>query len=69
MTRLPRRQCAEAPCGRIGKIHREPTIAQVTPKLLAKQHLNIRLVIDDQNKQVQVRSPDLFEDAARAAER
>ena len=44
---------------RLGKVHGEATITQVAPELLAKQHLNVWLVIDHQNKQVHDCAPDV----------
>jgi hypothetical protein len=35
---------------RLGKLHGEPTAAKIAPKLLAKQHLNIGFVVNDENK-------------------
>jgi hypothetical protein len=46
------------------KRHGEPISAEVTPEVLAKQHLDIRLIIDHENKQVHGRPPDLASDAA-----
>jgi hypothetical protein len=50
---------------RLGKIHREAAGAEVAPKLLAKKHLDIRFVdddenvVDDENKETHVLSPAL----------
>src|SRR5208282_1940504 len=49
--------------GRLGKLHGEPASAKVAPELLAKQNLDIRLIIDHENEQVHARSPDLIRDA------
>jgi hypothetical protein len=35
----------------LGKIHLEAIIAQVAPELLAKPHLDIRLVVNNENKE------------------
>jgi hypothetical protein len=37
--------------------------AEVTPEVLAKQHLDIRLVINHENEKVHARPPDLIRDA------
>jgi hypothetical protein len=34
----------------LGKFHREATFAQVAPKMLAEQHLDIRFIVDNENK-------------------
>jgi len=49
--------------GRLGELHHEATYAEVPPKLLAEQHLDIRLIIDHENEQTHAR-PDLTADAA-----
>jgi hypothetical protein len=36
--------------GRMGKLHCEPTGAEVAPELLAEQNLHIRFVIDYENE-------------------
>ena len=48
---------------RLRKFHREATGAKFAPELLAEQRLDIRLVIDHENEQGQVRSPGLLCDA------
>src|SRR5262249_1875147 len=50
---------------RLREFHREAAGPQVTPELLAKQRLHIRLVVHDQNEQSHVGSPDLPAPAAR----
>jgi hypothetical protein len=35
------------------KFHRETAGAEIMPKLLAKQHFNIRLIVDHENEKVQ----------------
>src|SRR5450755_2885018 len=42
---------------RLRKIHREAAGAEVAPKLLAKKHLDIIFVVDDENKETHVLSP------------
>ena len=49
---------------RRGKLHREPASANIMSKLLAKQHLNIRFVINHENEKVHDRPPDLATVAA-----
>jgi len=44
---------------RLGKIHREAAGAEVAPELLAKKHLNIRFVVDDENKETHMLGPAL----------
>ena len=44
---------------RRGKLHREAAGAEVVPKLLAKQHLDIGLIINHENEEFHGRSPDL----------
>src|SRR6266487_7145193 len=44
---------------RLGKINREAAGAEVAPELLAKKHLNIRFVVDDENKETHVLGPAL----------
>ena len=44
---------------RLGKFHHKPAAAEVAPKLLAKQHLNVWLVVDHENKQTHARPPAL----------
>jgi hypothetical protein len=34
----------------LGKFHRETALAQVAPEMLAKQHLDIRFIVDNENK-------------------
>ena len=43
-----------------GKLHGEPASAQVTPEVLPKQGLNVRLVVDHENKQTHARPFDLL---------
>jgi len=40
---------------RLRKIHPEAVVAQVAPKLLAKQHLDIGLVVNNENKRAVAR--------------
>ena len=40
-----------------GKLHREPASANIMSKLLAKQHLNIRFVINHENKEFHAHPP------------
>ena len=49
--------------GGLGKLHREPASAEVAPEVLAKQNLDIGLIIDHENERVHMRSPDLIRDA------
>ena len=42
---------------RWSKFHREAAGPDIAPKLLAKQHLNVWLVINYENKEVHGRSP------------
>ena len=44
----------ERHAGGLGKLHREATGAEVAPELLAEQNLHIGLIINHENKQVQV---------------
>ena len=44
----------------LGKIHGEPTGAEIMPKLLPEQHFDIRLIVDHEYEQVHARSPDLM---------
>ena len=44
--RPPHRQCAAALCRQIGQISSQTASADIMPKLLAKQHLNIRLIVN-----------------------
>ena len=41
------------------KFHRETAGAEIMPKLLAKQHLNIRLVVNHENEEGHARAPGL----------
>jgi hypothetical protein len=34
------------------KFHRETADAEIMPKLLAKQHFNIRLIVDHENEEI-----------------
>jgi hypothetical protein len=34
----------------LGKIHREPTGAEIMPELLSEQYFDVRLIIDDENE-------------------
>jgi hypothetical protein len=36
----------------LGKFHPKSTVAQVTPELLPKQHLDVRLIIDHEDKKI-----------------
>jgi hypothetical protein len=44
---------------RLGKIHRVAAGAELAPELLAKKHLDITFVVDDENKETHVLSPAL----------
>ena len=50
---------------RLGKFHRESTGAKIAPKLLAKQHLDIRFVVNDENEEAHMFAPALLAVAAR----
>src|SRR5262249_11932005 len=50
--------------GRLGKLHGKATGAQITSELLAKQHLNVRFIVDHDNKQAHDCAPDLASEAA-----
>ena len=54
--------------GGLGKFHGEAASAEVAPELLAKQHLDVRLIVNHENERVHVRSPDFIRDALRARE-
>jgi hypothetical protein len=41
---------------RLSKIHLKAVVAQVAPELLTKQHLDIGLVVNNENKEVHVLS-------------
>ena len=43
--------------GGLRKFHHKPPGAEVAPELLAKEHLNIWLVVDYKNQQAHVRTP------------
>ena len=49
--------------GGLRKFHCEAVGAEVAPELLAKQQLDIRLVVDHENERVHMRSPDLTRNA------
>src|ERR1700730_3889932 len=55
-TRISERSPASAmhcsAIGRLRKLHREAVSAEIAPELLAKQHLDIGLVVDHQNKHI-----------------
>jgi hypothetical protein len=36
---------------RLGKRHGEPASAEIAPELLLKQHLDVRLIVDHENKE------------------
>jgi hypothetical protein len=42
----------------LGELHGEPASAEIAPEVLAKQHLDIRLVIDHENEETHARPPD-----------
>ena len=46
--------------GGLGKLHGEPASAKVAPELLSEQNLDVRLVVNHENKQVHARSPGLI---------
>src|SRR5262249_43868226 len=51
---------ADAPKSRragLSKLHREATQAKITPELLAKQHFDIRFVINHKNEKFHIRRP------------
>ena len=48
------------PGGGLGKIHGEPTGAEIVPELLPEQHFDIRLIVNHENEKVHARSPDLI---------
>ena len=50
--------------GGLRKLHCEAASAKVAPELLAEQNLHIGLIINHENEQVHMRSPDLIRDAA-----
>jgi hypothetical protein len=43
--------------GGLGKLYGEPASAEVVPKVLAKQCLNIRLIVNYENEQVHIGPP------------
>src|SRR5450756_1979636 len=43
----------------LGKLHCKAASAEVMPELLAEQQLHIRLIVNNENEKIQVRSPDL----------
>src|SRR6185437_1397189 len=45
---------------RLCKFHSEATSAEFAPELLAEKRLDVRLVVDHENEQTQVRSPGLI---------
>jgi hypothetical protein len=47
----------------LGKLHGKPASTQIAPEALAKQQLNVRLIINHENERVHMRSPDLIRDA------
>ncbi len=53
---------------RLGKFHDEPTGAEVAPKLLAKQHFDVGLIIDHKNKDGHARTPDFAKGLPRCGE-
>ena len=42
----------------LGKVHRKATQAKITTELLAKQHLDVRLIIHHEYKKVHETPPD-----------
>jgi hypothetical protein len=42
--------------GGLGELHREPSSAEVTAEVLAKQHFDIRLIVNHESEQVHSRS-------------
>ena len=42
------------------KFHRETAGAKIMPKLLAKQHLNVRLIVDRENDEIYTLAPALL---------
>jgi hypothetical protein len=53
---------------RLGELQAEPTRPKISTKPLPKQHLDVRLVIDHENKKVHALPPDLASGAAIAGE-
>jgi hypothetical protein len=43
----------------LGELHRETASAEIVPELLAKQRLNVRFIVNHENKQIQSLPPDL----------
>jgi hypothetical protein len=52
---------------RLRKIHFEAVVAQIAPELLAKQHLDIGLVVNNENKEAHEFAPDLLGAALRGS--
>jgi hypothetical protein len=48
-TGLERRRSLKSSFCRLSKVHRDAAVAESAPELLAKQHFNIRLVVNDEN--------------------
>src|SRR6266478_5551624 len=63
-TRRVTDQLKRAVC-RLRKIHREAAVADVASELLAKQRLNIGLVVNNKNKQAHLSAPALLVAALR----
>ncbi|MGB7715743.1 MAG: hypothetical protein WBL81_12410 [Pseudolabrys sp.] len=42
------------------KFHRETADAEIMPKLLAKQHFNIRLIVDHEYEEIHAYAPALL---------
>ena len=59
MTRRVTDQFKRAVC-RLRKIHREAAVADVASELLAKQHLDIGLVVNNENKEAHEFTPALL---------
>jgi hypothetical protein len=51
----------------LGKFHPETTLAQVTPELLSKQHLDIRFIIDHEDEKIHRCAPICIEEKGRIA--
>jgi len=44
----------------LGKFHSKAADAEIAPKLLTKQHLDVRFVINHENKQCHIQPPALL---------
>jgi hypothetical protein len=52
---------------RLCKIHREAIVTQIAPELLAKQHLDIGLIVNNENKEAHEFVPALLVAALRGS--